>query len=60
MSICRTGPCLIIKGSGYLLIQFGWNWVLGFSVPWLVALGILLLVATIKKNTRHEPVDGIA
>ena len=47
-------------GSGYLLIQFGWNWVLGFSVPWLVALGILLLVATIKKNTRHEPVDGIA
>ena len=26
-------------GSGYLLIQFGWNWVLGFSVPWLVALG---------------------
>ena len=47
-------------GSGYLLTQFGWNWVLGFSVPWLVALAILLLVATIKKNTRHEPVDGIA
>ena len=37
-------------GSGYLLTQFGWNWVLGFSVPWLVALAILLLVATIKKK----------
>ena len=37
-------------GSGYLLTQFGWNWVLGFSVPWLVALAVLLLVATVKKK----------
>jgi len=37
-------------GSGYLLTHFGWNWVLGFSVPWLVGLAILLLVGTLKRT----------
>jgi len=37
-------------GSGYLLTQYGWNWVLGFSVPWLVGLAILLLIGTLKKT----------
>jgi len=29
-------------GSGYLLMEFGWNWVVGLSVPWLIILMILL------------------
>lgn len=29
-------------GSGYLLMEFGWNWVVTLSVPWLLILGILL------------------
>ena len=32
-------------GSGYLLTQFGWNWVLGFSVPWLIGLAVLMFIA---------------
>ena len=37
-------------GSGYLLAEYGWNWVLGFSVPWLVVLAMLMLIASLKKK----------
>ncbi|MBV1906788.1 MAG: MFS transporter [Pseudomonadales bacterium] len=33
-------------GSGYLLTTYGWNWVVGFSVPWLIILAVLLLTSS--------------
>lgn len=29
-------------GSGYLLMEYGWNWVIALSVPWLFVLTFLL------------------
>ncbi len=31
-------------GSGYLLMEYGWNWVITLSVPWLFILTILLWI----------------
>lgn len=35
-------------GSGYLLIQFGWHWVLALSLPWLI---FLLPILWLAKNS---------
>ena len=24
--------------SGFILVQFGWNWIIGLSLPWLLLL----------------------
>lgn len=37
-------------GSGYLLVQFGWHWVLALSLPWLVFLLPLLWLAKHPAN----------
>ncbi len=31
-------------GSGYVLVNFGWNWLIGLSIPLLIALGLMLFL----------------
>lgn len=39
-------------GSGYLLNQFGWYWVLGLSLPWLIALLPIMWLA--RTHRKHD------
>lgn len=41
-------------GSGYLLIEYGWNWVVGFSLPWLVGLIVLLWFSALKHKAQKS------
>jgi len=31
--------------SGFILVQFGWNWIIGLSLPWLLLLIPVLFLA---------------
>ncbi len=32
-------------GSGFILVRFGWNWIVGLSLPWLVMLIVVLFLS---------------
>ncbi|MFP6808466.1 MAG: MFS transporter [Pseudomonadales bacterium] len=38
--------------SGYILMRFGWSWLVGLSLPWLVMLAVVLFIS--RNRISHE------
>ncbi|MBL4680381.1 MAG: MFS transporter [Pseudomonadales bacterium] len=48
-----TLQAMAALGSGVILANYGWNWVLAVSLPWLVLLLPILWMGSRAKNTSH-------
>ena len=49
--IVFTMQAIAALSSGFILMQFGWNWLIGLSLPWLLLLIPVLFLTRIRPET---------